>query len=92
MLAICNVLQLLFTVYFFLLLGRALLSWIRPDPYNPIVSFINQATEPLLAPFRRLIPPVGMFDVSFIVAFIVFTLVAQVILQLIGCGGRVGIF
>ncbi len=87
MLAICNVLQLLFTVYFFLLLGRALLSWIRPDPYNPIVSFINQATEPLLAPFRRLIPPVGMFDVSFLVALIVFQLVSQVILQLIGCRG-----
>ena len=85
MLALCNALQLLFQAYFFLLLARALLSWIRPDHYNPIVRFINQATEPLLAPFRRLIPPVGMFDVSFLVAFIVFELVSQVILQLIGC-------
>ncbi len=90
--SLCGILQLLVQAYYLLLLARALLSWIRPDPYNPIVRFIWSATEPLLAPFRRFVPPVGMFDVSFIVAFIVFTLVAQVILQLIGCGGRVGIF
>ena len=92
MLSLCGALQLLVQLYFLLLLARALLSWIRPDPYNPIVRFIYQATEPLLAPFRRLIPPVGMFDVSFIVAFIVFQLVSQVVLQLIGCRGGGGLF
>ncbi len=35
---------------------RAILSWVNPDPYNPIVQFIERVTEPFLAPFRRLIP------------------------------------
>lgn len=35
---------------------RALLSWVSPDPYNPIVQFIERVTEPLLAPFRMLVP------------------------------------
>lgn len=43
-------------VMWWLVVIRALLSWVNPDPYNPIVKFIERATEPLLAPFRRLLP------------------------------------
>ena len=45
----------------------------------------------LLAPFRRYIPPVGMFDISFLVAFIVLEIVFKIILQLVGCRGG-GVF
>ncbi len=42
--------------YMWLIIIRALLSWVNPDPWNPIVQFINRATEPVLAPLRRLLP------------------------------------
>ena len=43
-------------ILWWLIIIRALLSWVSPDPYNPIVQFIERSTEWLLAPFRRLIP------------------------------------
>jgi YggT family protein len=39
-----------------LVIIRALLSWVNPDPYNPIVQFIERTTEPVLLPFRQLLP------------------------------------
>ncbi|MFN8471245.1 MAG: YggT family protein [Anaerolineae bacterium] len=88
----CSVLGLIFQGYIFLLIGRALLSWINPNPYNPIIRVIYQLTEPVLAPFRRYIPPVGMFDISFLVAFIVLEIVFNIILQLVGCRAGGGLF
>lgn len=43
-------------VLWWLIIIRAVLSWVSPDPYNAIVQFIERVTEPVLAPFRRLIP------------------------------------
>ncbi|MEC4683160.1 MAG: YggT family protein [Nitrospirota bacterium] len=45
---------------------RALLSWVRPDPHNPIVRFMDYVTEPFLSPIRRLVPPekMGGLDLS----------------------------
>ncbi|HXV18695.1 MAG TPA: YggT family protein [Candidatus Omnitrophota bacterium] len=54
--AVVGVLGILVEVMWWLVIIRALLSWVSPDPYNPIVQFIERATEPLLAPFRSLIP------------------------------------
>ena len=54
--AIATILDYLLTIINWLIIIRALLSWVNPDPYNPIVRFLNTVTEPLLAPFRRLIP------------------------------------
>ncbi len=50
------VLGYLIEALWWLIVIRALLSWVSPDPYNPIVQFIERTTEPVLAPFRRLIP------------------------------------
>ncbi len=54
--AVAVVLGYLFEFYFWLIVIRALLSWVSPDPYNAIVQFIERATEPVLAPMRRLVP------------------------------------
>jgi len=54
--AIAVILGYVLTALYWLIIIRALLSWVSPDPYNPIVSFINTVTEPLLAPFRKIIP------------------------------------
>ena len=54
--ALATILDYILTIANWLIIIRALLSWVNPDPYNVIVQFIYKVTEPLLAPFRRLIP------------------------------------
>lgn len=54
--AIARILDILLTVYLWIIIARALISWVNPDPYNPIVIFLHRVTEPVLAPIRRLIP------------------------------------
>ena len=46
---------------------RAALSWVSPDPFNPIVQFVNRVTEPVLEPIRRLLPPMAV-DISPMIA------------------------
>lgn len=59
------VLNLALTVYMWIIIIQALLSWVSPDPYNPIVRFINQITEPVLYQIRSRIPTVfGGMDFS----------------------------
>lgn len=66
------ILDYLLTILNWLIIIRALISWVSPDPYNPIVQFLYKTTEPLLAPFRRLIPiyTIGL-DLSPVFALIV---------------------
>ena len=54
--ALAVVLGYLIEILWCLVIIRALLSWVITDPYNPIVQFIERTTEPVLAPFRQLIP------------------------------------
>jgi YggT family protein len=78
-----NFLYVLGQIYVLILVVRALLSWFpyREDsPLNPVRRLVFTLTEPVLAPFRRLIPPVGMFDLSFLVAFIVVELIVSNVL------------
>jgi YggT family protein len=74
----------LFLVYFICILLRILLSWFQL-PYNrywsPVVRFLEDVTEPYLSIFRRIIPPIGMFDLSPIVAIFVLRLIAQPIVN-----------
>ncbi|MEM7129951.1 MAG: YggT family protein [Chloroflexota bacterium] len=78
--AIFGLLAMILQVYTFILLARILMSWIpNLDPYNPIVQFLYQITEPILEPARRLIPPLGMIDISPIVVFIVLGILQDVL-------------
>ena len=57
-------------IYQLILLGRVLLSWIPNVDYsNPIVQFLYQATEPVLAPIRNALPPMGGLDLSPLIVF-----------------------
>lgn len=56
LLATASVLQLVLTLYMWIIIARALISWVNPDPYNPIVRFLYSATEPLLYRVRRSLP------------------------------------
>jgi len=56
LLATASVLSMVLTIYMWIVIARALLSWVNPDPYNPIVRFLYSATEPLLYRVRRSMP------------------------------------
>ncbi len=72
--------DLLLTVLGFAIIIRALLSWVSIDPYNPLVQILFQITEPILAPLRRIIPPIGgMMDITPIVALIILQVLQAII-------------
>jgi YggT family protein len=54
--AIAEVINIILTFYMWVIIIRALVSWVNPDPYNPIVQFLYKVTEPVLYPIRRLMP------------------------------------
>jgi YggT family protein len=54
--AIARVIDIILTVYMWVIIARALISWVNPDPYNKIVIFLYRVTEPVLRPIRRIIP------------------------------------
>jgi YggT family protein len=58
--AVARILDVLLTIYMWVIVIRAVLSWVNPDPYNPIVRLIHQLTEPVMARIRRVIPLRGM--------------------------------
>jgi YggT family protein len=60
-----------FMLYEFAIVARALLPWFRVSPYHPVMRFLIQITEPLLAPIRRNLPVIGGFDFSPMVALLI---------------------
>lgn len=77
---IVTFLDLLLTILGFAVIARALVSWLPVDPYNPFVRILFQITEPILAPLRRYIPPIGgMMDITPIVALIILQILQAII-------------
>jgi YggT family protein len=62
---------------------NALISFAPLDPWHPVRRFLNQLAEPILRPFRNILPPVGMFDLSPMVALIVIQILGQLVIVLI---------
>lgn len=55
--AIAEIIDIVLSLYMYIIIARALISWVNPDPYNAIVQFLYRITEPALNPLRRLVPP-----------------------------------
>lgn len=72
-----------FRVYYMLIFVRILLSFIPHNPYQPLIRFVYEVTEPWLGIFRRLVPPIGMIDISPLLAFFALELVRQLVLSLL---------
>jgi YggT family protein len=70
-----GVIGLLVNIYFFALLAMIILSWVAQGSQHPAISLLHQITEPVMAPFRRLLPPMGGLDLSPILLFIVINVV-----------------
>ena len=66
-----NFLQILLIALWLLILGRVLMSWFDPGRSNQVSRFLVQATEPILAPVRRVLPQTGMFDFSALIVLLV---------------------
>lgn len=69
--AVAKILEIGLNIYFWIIVVRALISWVNPDPYNPIVRFLYQATEPVLGRIRRLLPFLGGIDISPLIALLI---------------------
>ena len=70
--AIAKVLDTVLVIFMFIVIARAVLSWVSPDPYNPIVRFIHNVTEPVLYQIRKRVPVIlGGIDLSPIIVFLV---------------------
>lgn len=79
-----QVVSLLFQVYIFIVVARVLISWVSPDPYNPIVRFLCQATDPLLNRLRRLVPlQFGTIDLAPVALLLALYVLKDLLLNLI---------
>ncbi len=56
LIAVAKILDIALTLYMWIIIGRAIISWVNPDPYNPIVRFLHSVTEPVLYAIRRRLP------------------------------------
>ena len=68
---IARLLETLVDIWCILIFLRVVISWVNPDPFNPLVQFLNRATDPVLAPIRKFVPQLGSVDISPWVAAIV---------------------
>jgi len=84
---IANYVSTLIWIYTILILIRILLTWVPRMPYNPVLNsvirFVEDVTDPYLAIFRRFIPPLGMIDISPIVAILALGLVGNLVVAAI---------
>ena len=67
--SLATIVDVVLTMAYWLILIRALISWVNPDPFNAIVQFLYRTTDPILNPIRRLLPPMAI-DISPIIAFL----------------------
>ena len=75
--------NILFFALWAAILGRVLISWINISPDNPIAQVLYGITEPILAPIRRVVPSIGMLDLSPMIALIIMMIVQRVLLRLL---------
>jgi len=64
-LVFAQMINMIITIYIYIVIARAIISWVNPDPYNPIVRFLHNATDPVLYRIRRFMPlNFGAIDLS----------------------------
>jgi YggT family protein len=78
---LASLINFFLTILSFAIIGRALLSWFDPGFRTPVGRIIYDITEPVIAPIRRVVPSLGMFDISPIVALLLIRLLATLLNQ-----------
>jgi len=82
--AIAGVLSIALDIALIIIIARAILSWVSPDPYNPIVRIVNQVSEPILFPIRRRVPYFSGMDLSPIIALMAIYFLDIFLVQTLG--------
>ena len=90
--AVAKILDIGLSLYMWIIIGRAVISWVNPDPHNPIVRFLTSATEPVLYPIRRKMPiHLGGIDFSPVLVIIAIIFLQTFLVQsLIQLAARLG--
>jgi len=78
-----NFISILFNILSVAILARVVLSWFNVNPFHPVISILDQITEPILSPLRRVIPPMGMIDITPIVALLLLQFLERILLAVI---------
>jgi len=78
-----QIINMIFDVLIWLIIIRSFLSFFRHNPYQPLIRFIYEVTEPIMAPFRKLIPAAGGIDFSPIAVVLAITLVQKIVIRLL---------
>ena len=78
--AVPSLIELLFNIALFAVLIRAVLSWVNPDPYNPVIAILARLTDPLLRPAQRALPAFSGVDLSPLVVMIALVLAQMLLL------------
>jgi len=68
--ALAKILDIALSIYMWVIIAAAVISWVNPDPYNPIVRFLYRVTEPVLRPIRRRLGILGGLDLSPMIAIL----------------------
>ena len=80
--AVAQVLDIVLNIFMWIIIIRALISWVNPDPYNPIVQFLYKVTEPVLFPIRKALPMSGLgIDFSPIIVFLIIIFMQTFLVQ-----------
>ncbi|MCK4834766.1 MAG: YggT family protein [Gammaproteobacteria bacterium] len=79
---IYDLVSLTFDIFIIALFIQAILSWVNPDPYNPITTLLRNLTFPILRPIQKHVPPIGGFDLSTLVALIGLMFIKRLVLSL----------
>ncbi len=80
-----SVVNFIFNFFIIMIFARVILSWVRVSPYHPtwgpIINFIYQVTEPIMAPVRNIMPPMGGFDFSPIIVLLGLDFLRRIVLS-----------
>lgn len=87
MYSLVNTIQLLFQIYSWMIIAYILMSWFPQMRGTPIGEILGKVVEPYLMPFRRVIPPIGMIDISPIVALFALNFIELGVVTVIGLIG-----
>jgi len=83
---LANFVSVLFEILTFAVFARVLLSWFPMNPENPIVVILNEVTDPILRPLRRIVPPLGMLDLTPIVALVLLQVIQNLLVNALRAG------
>ena len=88
--ALAKIIDIALSIYMWIIIARAVISWVNPDPYNQIVQFLYRVTEPVMAPVRRWLPMRGMgIDFSpIVIILVIFFLQSFLVKSMIALAGH----